>query len=57
MTTVTKAICWALAMLFVAAGLRLGFMDREAATTVLIVLPVLAALSLRGRSCCSGEAA
>jgi hypothetical protein len=57
MTTVSKAICWALAMLFVAAGLRLGFMDRGAATTVLIVLPLLAVLSLRGRSCCGGETA
>jgi hypothetical protein len=56
MTTISKAICWALAMLFVAAGLRLGFMDRKAATTVLIVLPLLAVLSLHGRSCC-GEAA
>lgn len=57
MNTVSKAICWALAILIVAAAMRFGFMDRETATTVLIVLLVLAVLSLRERSCCGGEAA
>ena len=57
MTTLSKALCWAFAMLFVAVGLRLGLMDRKAATTLLIILPILAVLSLRGRSCCAGEAA
>ena len=57
MTTISKAVCWASAMLFVAVGLRLGFMDRRAATTMLIILPILAVLSMRGRSCRAGEAA
>jgi hypothetical protein len=57
MTILSKALCWAFAMLFVAVGLRLGLMDRKAATTLLIILPILAVLSLRGRNCCAGEAA
>lgn len=57
MTILTKALCWASAMLFIAVGLRLGLMDRKAATTMLIILPILAVLSLRGHSCRAGEAA
>ena len=57
MTTLTKALCWASAMLFIAAGLRFGFMDRRAATTMLLILPILAVLSMHGRSCRAGEAA
>jgi hypothetical protein len=34
-------------MLFMAAGIRSGFMDRSAATTMLFIVPVLAILSLR----------
>ena len=47
MSAILKSLCWATVMLFIAAGIRFGFMDRSAATTMLFVLPVLAILSLR----------
>jgi hypothetical protein len=47
MSAILKSLCWAMVMLFMAAGIRFGFMDRSAATTMLFVLPVLAVLSLR----------
>lgn len=56
MTTASKAVCWAVAMLFVAAGAHFGFMDRDAAMTVLLVLPIVAVLSLTGRLGCAGRA-
>lgn len=51
MNNVTKALCWAGAMFFVAAGAKFGFMDREAAGTVLLVLPILAVTTLRTKPC------
>ena len=48
---------FAAAMDDLAVGLRFGFMDRRAATTMLIILPILAVLSMHGRSCRAGEAA
>ena len=48
MNAVLGSLCWAAVMLFMAAGIRFGFMDRSAATTMLYVLPVLAVMSLRG---------
>jgi hypothetical protein len=57
MSAIFKSLCWAAAMLFLAAGVRFGFMDREAAMTVLLVLPILAVLSLRRRTRCAGRPA
>ena len=48
MSDVLKCLCWASAMLFIAAGSRFGFMDHGAATTLLYVQPDLDILSLRG---------
>lgn len=39
-------------MLFVAAGMRFGFMDRNAGITVLLILPILAVMTMR--RCCFG---
>ena len=57
MNAISKSLCWAAAMLFLAAGVRFGFMDREPAMTVMLVLPILAVLSLRGRTRCAGRPA
>ena len=51
MSAVTKGLCWAGAMLVVAAGAWTGFMDRDAAQTVLLVMPVLAVTTLRNKPC------
>ena len=48
----TRALGWAATMLLVAAGAATGLMDRDAAVTVLIVLPLLAVVSLRGPDSC-----
>jgi len=57
MHAILKSLCWAAAMLLLAAGVRFGFMDRDAAVTLLLVLPILAVLSLSGRTCCAGRSA
>jgi hypothetical protein len=57
MSAIFKSLCWAAAMLFLAAGVRFGFMDREAAMTVLLILPILAVLSPRRRTRCAGRPA
>ncbi len=51
MSTMKNGLGWAGAMLLVAAGARFGFMDRDAALTLLLVLPILAVASLRDRVC------
>ena len=57
MRAILKSLCWAAAMLFLAAGVRFGFMDRDAAMTVMLVLPILAVLSLSRRTRCAGRPA
>ena len=54
MTTKTEPLCWAVAMLFLAAGAATGLMDSEAVTTMLMVMPVLAVVSLQQRNTCCG---
>ncbi|WP_305097781.1 hypothetical protein [Croceibacterium aestuarii] len=51
MSNLKNGLGWAGAMLLVAAGARFGFMDRDAALTLLLVLPILAIASLRDRVC------
>lgn len=51
MNNVTKALCWAGAMVFVATGAKFGFMSREAAETMLVVLPILAVTTFRAKPC------
>lgn len=46
MSPIAKSICWAAAMLGVAILSAFGMIERTAATTMFIVLPVLAATSL-----------
>ena len=43
---------WAAAMIVMAVGARLGWVDRDAAMTLLLVMPVLAVVTMqRGGSC------
>ena len=45
-------LCWAAAMIVMAVGARLGWVDRDAAMTLLLVMPVLAVVTTqRGGSC------
>ena len=45
-------LCWAAAMIVMAVGARLGWVDRDAAMTLLLVMPVLAVVTMqRGGSC------
>ena len=53
MSTVTKAICWAIVVLAMAVAKTMGVISSASGTTMLIVLPVLAVLSLRGQTGCS----
>lgn len=53
MLNLVKALCWAAAMLFVALAKAYGLISIESAKTMLIVLPILAVLSLRGETRCS----
>ena len=46
------AACWALAMMVLAVLARFGFVDRDAAATLLLVMPILAFVSIqRGPRC------
>ena len=51
MTHIAKSVCWAAAMIAVAILSIFGVIEREVATTLFIVLPIVAATSLTGRRC------
>ena len=52
MTTISKALCWAAAILGVAVAGTLGMIDQASTTTLLIVLPVAGWMALGGRGSC-----
>ena len=52
MKTYLSALCWAGAILGVAVGNAAGAIADETADTLFIVLPIVAWISLTGRSCC-----
>ena len=52
MKTYISALCWAGAILGVAAGNAAGAIADDTATTLFTVLPVVAWLSLQGRLSC-----
>lgn len=62
MNTISKALCWAAAILLNAAGNYFGLIDDKAAETLFIVLPIAAVVSLGAGNECrlwrrpSGEA-
>ena len=53
MSIVTKAVCWAIVILAMAVARSMDIISPQSGTTMLIVLPILAVLSLRGRMGCS----
>ncbi len=53
MNVIAKSACWAAAILLVAAGNALGLVADKAADVLLIVLPIVAVMAIRGRSSCA----
>jgi hypothetical protein len=53
MNTITKALCWAAAMLFLALGDRAGILEHGTVVTLITIIPVLAWMSITGRMGCS----
>lgn len=52
MTRYYAAAGWAVAMLVLAIGARLGWIERDAAITLLLVMPILAFVTIqRGGGC------
>jgi hypothetical protein len=52
MDKITKGLCWAGAILLLAAGNYFGLVDDKTAGTLFIVLPIVAVLSLGGGRQC-----
>ena len=52
MASISKALCWAAAILGVAVAGAYGFIGESSTTTLLIVLPVVAWQALSGRMYC-----
>lgn len=51
MNAIRNAIFWAAAILALATASALGFIAKDVASTLMIVLPIVAILSLNGRVC------
>ena len=50
------ALGWAFAMVVLAVGAHLGWVERDAAITLLLVIPILAVTSIRrGGLCCAAK--
>ena len=56
MTKYYSAACWAVAMLVLAAGAKLNWVDRDAAMTLLLVMPLLAFVTIQRGGCCTPTA-
>lgn len=52
MNNISKALCWAAAMLFLALGDRAGILEHGTVVTLITILPLLAWMSISGRTCC-----
>nr|WP_166179085.1 hypothetical protein [Altererythrobacter segetis] len=52
MNQITKALCWAAAMLLLALGDRAGVLEHGTVVTLTTILPLLAWMSISGRTCC-----
>ena len=48
-----SALCWAAAMIVLALLGRLGIADRDAVLTMMLVMPILAVVTMRGGSRCA----
>jgi len=47
-----KALCWAAAIILVALGGASGLMEKNTVVTLTTILPLLAWMSISGRTCC-----
>ena len=47
-----KALCWAAAIILVALGGARGLMEKDTVVTLTTILPLLAWMSISGRTCC-----
>lgn len=47
------ALCWAAAMMILALLARFGLADRHAVLSMLLVMPILAVVTMRGGSSCA----
>ena len=52
MNTITKALCWAAAMLLLALGDHAGVLEHGTVVTLITIIPILAWMSITGRTCC-----
>ena len=52
MNKISKALCWAAAMLFLALGDRAGVLEHGTVVTLITIIPILAWMSISGRTCC-----
>lgn len=53
MNKIVRGLCWAVALLLLAAGNYLGLIDDKSAQTLFIVMPMVAVLSIGGKCACS----
>lgn len=54
MTRTQQALCWAVALIALALSVSTGLVDRQAAQPLFITVPVLAYLSITGKTgCCN----
>lgn len=51
MATISKALCWAAAILGVAVAGAYGVIDEASTTTLLIVLPIAGWMAVTGKHC------
>ena len=47
------ALCWAMAMIVLASAAKLGWVERDAALTLLLVMPILAFVTIQRGGCCA----
>ena len=52
MATIAKALCWAGSIILLAIGNAAGLVADDTATTLFVVLPVVAVMALNGRLRC-----
>ncbi|NCP11638.1 MAG: hypothetical protein GW859_06740 [Sphingomonadales bacterium] len=56
MTKTVQALIWAFVIIIMAVAARFGAIERDVATTLLIVMPALAWLSISRRGACGRPA-
>ena len=52
MVRIRNALCWATVIILLAVAARVGVIDQGSATTLFIVLPIAAWMTLSGRTSC-----